>query len=440
MPSLNEARHAAWSKVSAIDGWLSRSEASVLFDKAARAQGPIVEIGSFQGRSTAALALGAMAGSGQPVYAVDSFVGDGGRANCSPEILRRNLDGAGINGLVRIVPKASHEAAGEIPECDLLFVDGGHDLESVSRDLSLYLPRVRERGHVILHDCDDLHPGVLGAIERHIQPTEWRTRQRADSALVFEKRPTEQKTVYLGFPGRTLMWSAAKGFMQATLGAHEVFVDNSATGWDDMNQLWTRGLNAAAKGQITHFAMLHSDVCPTAGWLDVLANELDDLDADMISVVQAIKDERGLTSCGVGNPDAPWQAFRRFTVKELMDMPETFSIADTPHPDKYLLHNTGCLLIDLRKRLWRHTDDGILRCTFNFPLAARLQPDGMFEHLRESEDWYFSRQAASLGARTYATRKVQTWHVGESGYSNTGYWGKWEHDEHTRHRWASCQT
>jgi hypothetical protein len=90
----NEAIKAALQ----IDGWLSGSEAAALYDLAHDAKGPIVEIGSWRGRSTAVLALASMAGNYQPVYAVDSFApvlctttGNVTPAS-SPELLRYNLD------------------------------------------------------------------------------------------------------------------------------------------------------------------------------------------------------------------------------------------------------------------------------------------------------------------------------------------------------------
>ena len=117
-----------------ISGWLTVPEASALYELALEAKGPIVEIGSWQGRSTAVLALASMDGNYQPVYAVDSFApvlktatGHITEAS-SPELLRANLDAAGVNGLVHIVAKSSEQAAADIPESiDVLFVDGAHD-------------------------------------------------------------------------------------------------------------------------------------------------------------------------------------------------------------------------------------------------------------------------------------------------------------------------
>ena len=442
-------KHESLSKVGKIDGWLTQNEASLLYDHAKDATGPIIEIGSWRGRSTSALALGSMAGNKQPVYAVDSFIGItrsdrpsdlgtiAGLNSSSPELLRANLDEAGINGLVRIVPKASVEAADDIPDCGLLFVDGAHDYESVRRDLELYAPKVKVGGTIILHDCHEADPGVAKAADELLTPDAgWRCRWRMDTAVVFERRSITRHKVLLGFPGGQLCYGAHKGLRDATLGAHDVYEEQSGIGWDDMNRLWVYALNQAYKGKITHFAMLHSDIMPSPGWIDLLIDELDDRAGDFISATAALKNEDGLTSCGIGDKDNPWEPFRRFTMRELMAMPETFGIEDTPHPDRYLLHNTGCWVADLRSPLWRMADEhGQLLADFSFPIRAVVHPSGEIVHQRESEDWHFSRMIAFLGAKTFCSRRVSTTHFGHKGFRNDHAWGRLEHDEATRGKW-----
>lgn len=439
----NEAIKAALQ----IDGWLSGSEAAALYDLAHDATGPIVEIGSWCGRSTAVLALASMAGNYQPVYAIDSFAPVRETASgkmspaSSPALLRANLDSAGVNGLVHIVAKPSEEAVAEIPDqIDVLFVDGAHDYESAKRDLELYLPKVRIGGRVAIHDCHEADPGVVQAVDEVMSsdPSKWRCRWRADTAVIFERRNTTRHKVLLGFPGGNMHYGAHKGLAHATLGAHDVHEEQSGMGWDDMNRLWCWALNQAARGKITHFAMLHSDIMPSPGWIDLLIDELDARDGDFISAIAALKDENGLTSCGVGNATDPWNPHRRFTMSELMEMPETFDVSATPHPDKYILHNTGCWVADLRKPLWRTVDsNNCLVADFSFPIRGRVLPTGEVVHERESEDWHFSRMIASLGAKTFATRRVSTIHFGSKGFRNDHKWGLLEHDEATRARWGA---
>src|SRR5262245_17675583 len=63
------------ARVAATDGQMTDEEAACIHALARDATGGcIVEIGSFHGKSTVALALGARAGAGARVYAVDPFV------------------------------------------------------------------------------------------------------------------------------------------------------------------------------------------------------------------------------------------------------------------------------------------------------------------------------------------------------------------------------
>ena len=52
------------------NGWLSRAEAELLYRAASECDGPILEVGCYEGRSTVLLAS-----LGRPVYAVDPFGG-----------------------------------------------------------------------------------------------------------------------------------------------------------------------------------------------------------------------------------------------------------------------------------------------------------------------------------------------------------------------------
>ncbi len=232
-------------RVERIDGWLTRAEARVLYWLARNAAGPIVEIGSYRGRSTAALALGSKAGGERDVYAVDPFIGPqsgtrpthsgklSGECSCSPELLRANLDLAGVNGLVRIVPRKSENALADVPaSIDLLFVDGAHDYESVCRDLDNYLPRVERGGFVVLHDVAETDMGVVRAARSRLlsHPNEWRVIDRVGSALVLRRVDTPRRVVNLMCPGRGFDWGPLTGIVQSSLGAHQVELDNNAAG------------------------------------------------------------------------------------------------------------------------------------------------------------------------------------------------------------------
>ncbi len=177
--------------------------------------------------------------------------------------------------------------------------------------------------------------------------------------------------------------------------------------------LWCEALKN--RPEVTHFAMLHDDCEPQEGWLDVLLEELNRLDADIVSTVLAIKDFRGMTTTGIRYP-GNWLC-RRFTKREIMRMPETFSIADTDEPDQVLAIGTACWICNLPEASWPDKFPG-------FQNEHKIeweggQPCPSFD----SEDWIFSEWAASQGLKVYSTRKVRMGHQGAYVYYNDDYIG-----------------
>lgn len=195
----------------------------------------------------------------------------------------------------------------------------------------------------------------------------------------------------------------------------------------NFNQLWSDALQMYERGEITHFAMLHSDIAPEPNWVDKLLAEMKRLNASVVSAVAPIKDNRGLSSCGIDIDDSCFHV-RRITMHEIMDLPETFGTEDLdahgiPTRGRGLLINTGCWLADLRLPLWHETDsDGVYKIYFN--TRARLKKyNGVPTTEVESEDWMFSRALHRYGVKYYATRKVKLVHHGEWAYGNQSAWG-----------------
>ena len=452
------SRTAAIRMALAIEGWLSAREAGLLYDLARAARQPIVEIGCWRGRSTAALALGSAAGHRQPIYSIDPFLGvapgprlealkcPAGPDGCSRALVMENLARLGVDDLVTVIPTTSPVAAPCIPSCGLLFIDGDHSAAAVRQDLADYLPKVLPGGTVVMHDVSPEEPGVTGAIDELILPhtDTWTIRQRVDITAVIRRQTYARRSIYLAVPGRGFDWAPVGSLMEASR-LHNVSAGNNANGWDDFNALWAQALNRFEAGQCTHFAMVHADVAAEPGWLDLLMAEMEDRRADLVSCIIPIKDDRGLTSSGIADPRDRWGPFRRLTLREAMDLPETFGVEELrplgadPAAGRYLLHNTGCWVCDLRNPLFRQTDAaGALKCFFDFPtrVARNLQGQGEWAHWRESEDWYFSRRIGELGARTFMTRAVAVAHYGAAAFSNTSPWGSYAIDRDTQHKWG----
>jgi hypothetical protein len=219
--------------------------------------------------------------------------------------------------------------------------------------------------------------------------------------------------------------------------------NNPSSAWDGFNALWADALNETKNG-FTHFAMLHADVLPLEGvpWVDVLIGEMDRLSADLVSTTIAIKDLRGLTSSGIGDPNDHWAPLKRFTVRETLDLPETFNAADAGFPGHALLHNQGCFVADLRSPVFHKTNpDGSLAVYFNFPRRVmRAGVDAPWIVQGESEDWFFSREFHECGGKGYLTRKVHIQHGGSLDYDNFTPWGTYMNgDENTAAKWKTVK-
>ncbi len=192
------------------------------------------------------------------------------------------------------------------------------------------------------------------------------------------------------------------------------------------NHLWAQAL----AGKFDLFAMVHGDIVPQPGWAQTLLGLLEEHQADVIAAVAPIKNGKGYTSGGIGDPENTWTPLLRFTMRELQSMPETFSAADIGWNGYPLLVNTGCWMADLRKPWCREThEDGSLKASFQ--INSRVMYDreaGKYSVETESEDWYFSRRLHELGCKVMATQAVKLEHYGMVTWPNHGTWGR-DHDE-----------
>lgn len=190
-------------------------------------------------------------------------------------------------------------------------------------------------------------------------------------------------------------------------------------------------LNAQEKGiNVTHLLMLHNDVVPEQGWIDILMEEIIRTGADVMSCVIPIKDLYGLSSTAIDSIDNPFEVERRLTMTEVFRLPETFDQRDCGYPDRRLLVNTGCFVMDFTKP-WRKllNPDGTLKLTFTSPDQIGRRKDGNWEAQHSPSDWGFSRYVQQHGGKVMATRKVKLLHMGDMPYTNYSAWGDWETDQ-----------
>jgi MMP 1-O-methyltransferase len=184
-----------WLKVVlSIEGLVAPSECRLLHRLAREGGGgEIVEIGSYRGRATAALAFGSRAGAGATVHAVDphtSTVGVLGQryGPADGEAWRANIARAGVGSLVREVARASPEAAsGWVDPIELLFVDGDHAADAVRADIAAWAPFVVRGGRLALHDSLRPAMGPTRVLSELLLSGKWVTTERVADTTVLRR-------------------------------------------------------------------------------------------------------------------------------------------------------------------------------------------------------------------------------------------------------------
>ena len=159
------------------------------------------------------------------------------------------------------------------------------------------------------------------------------------------------------------------------------------------NAMWCEALNTRAEKHWTHFVMLHSDIAPESGWLTKLLDEMDRVDADVISAVSPIKDNQRITSTALLDGAGELERLDEHTLR---DLPATFD--GSRFEGKALLINTGLMAV-------RFDQPWVEECHFEIRDSIERQPDGTFEARGLSEDWNFSSSAASSDAGCLPRRR-----------------------------------
>jgi predicted O-methyltransferase YrrM len=129
----------------------------------------VVEIGSWKGRSTIALALGVRGRGAGRVYAIDPHTGSKehqevlGRVDTFGDFLH-NIKKAGVAEVVEPIQSTSHDASRRFKanSVHVLFIDGSHEYLDVLRDIEDWAPLLRDGAIVALND--PLYPGVNRAL------------------------------------------------------------------------------------------------------------------------------------------------------------------------------------------------------------------------------------------------------------------------------------
>jgi predicted O-methyltransferase YrrM len=180
--------------VALIEGAISIEECGLLYHLAASvSEGCIVEVGSFRGRSTVALAKGSMAGARLPVYAIEPherFTGVlGGEFFASDRTeFFKSMITAGVAEIVRLVNLSSEVVTrGWSLPIGLLWIDGDHRYPAVKRDFECWLPSLTRGAVVAFHDSIDPELGPSHVISEAIASGELHLVSRIELTSVLKR-------------------------------------------------------------------------------------------------------------------------------------------------------------------------------------------------------------------------------------------------------------
>lgn len=177
-----------------IYGHISPAEMELLFNLAAAVpqNGVIVEIGSFQGKSTVCLGLGAKE-SGAQVYAIDPHEDyqESERTHYGMEnhaALLKNLVDFEVADKVRVIALPSMSALFSWTQLiDLLWIDGSHLYDDVSNDLILWSKFVTQTGKIALHDSTGHYPDVSRVLQNFLVTNLWEIAQQIDGTTILRR-------------------------------------------------------------------------------------------------------------------------------------------------------------------------------------------------------------------------------------------------------------
>lgn len=173
-----------------VPGMLDWSNAGLLYllSRTSSVRGDVVELGSWQGRSTCFLAQGCRDSGNGVVHAVDHFKGNTGREShyvVGKEDLsdlksnfETNIARAGLSDRVVIHDMSSQDARSEVNgPVRLLFIDAEHTYSAVTNDISVWRDALTPGAIVVFDDVAASFPGVVKAVREGFEgftaPVAW---------------------------------------------------------------------------------------------------------------------------------------------------------------------------------------------------------------------------------------------------------------------------
>ena len=159
------------SHFNSVKGFIDHNEGICLYNYALNSskKGPILEIGSYCGKSTIYIATAAKKYSGC-VYSVDHHTGseenqvgweyhdielfdeETGRINSFPEFMRNLRKANLLDTVVPIVSDSSLVSRYWKIPLSMVFIDGGHTMEAAFNDLNNWKDKIIKGGILAIHD------------------------------------------------------------------------------------------------------------------------------------------------------------------------------------------------------------------------------------------------------------------------------------------------
>jgi len=158
-----------------VEGWLTPEEGEFLYQKAKSGpgEGVIVEIGSWEGKSTIWLASGTKSGKKDLIYAIDPHKNTREHQKfqkpCTYPKFKKNIEEAGVaDFIVPIIDRSENAVKRWDKPIRFLWVDGGHKYRNVKRDFLLWEPHLAKGGIIAFHDTIEWE-GPRRVVEKYIK-------------------------------------------------------------------------------------------------------------------------------------------------------------------------------------------------------------------------------------------------------------------------------
>ncbi len=162
-----------------LSGWLSLEEGLLLYRLTREKcdKGAVVEIGSFQGKSTVFMGTALKEKKKGKLYAIDPHLGKTniGKRDYKPtyKIFMTNIHKFGVDPYIVSIRNTSQEAAKKWKRpISLIFIDGLHDYAHALEDISLWTRHLIDGGIIACHDTFCPYPDVFEAFKKEILYTD----------------------------------------------------------------------------------------------------------------------------------------------------------------------------------------------------------------------------------------------------------------------------